>query len=85
MEDIRPRAAALRQVLEQSKQQKQSAAAMLTVAEACAYLRISKWSLYQLIRKGQLTSVKIGRRRLIPMTSIERLVQQLQVEAEGGG
>lgn len=72
--------------MEQPKEQRQPETAMLTVAETCAYLRISKWSVYQLIRKGQLPSVKIGRRRLIPMASIEKLVQQqLQTEAEGGG
>jgi excisionase family DNA binding protein len=85
MEDIRPRSAVLRQALEKTESQKQPQPAMLTVAEACAYLRISKWSLYQLIRQDKLKSVKIGRRRLVPLSSIEHFIKQLQAEAEGGG
>lgn len=53
---------------------------LLTVPEAAARLRISRWSLYQLINQGALTSVKIGRRRLVPALALERYVQAL---AEG--
>jgi excisionase family DNA binding protein len=51
--------------------------AVLTVAEACLTLRISKWSLYQLIRSRQLETIRIGRRRLIPVAAIQALIQQL--------
>src|SRR5258706_16380100 len=40
---------------------------LLTVPEAAARLRVSKWMLYNLIRARQLRSVKIGARRLIPV------------------
>jgi excisionase family DNA binding protein len=51
--------------------------ALLTVDEACETLRISRWSLYSLIRRRQLRSVKIGSRRLIPAAAVQDLVDQL--------
>ncbi|MGW3287522.1 helix-turn-helix domain-containing protein [Streptomyces sp. NPDC001002] len=47
---------------------------LLTVREAYMKLRISKWKLYDLLRSGQLEAVKIGRRTLIPLQSIEAYV-----------
>lgn len=55
--------------------------ALLTVAEACASLRVSKWTLYQLIRSRQLETVRIRRRRLIPLAAIHDLVSRLSDEA----
>jgi excisionase family DNA binding protein len=54
---------------------------LLTVAEACAELRISKWTLYQFIRTRQLASIKLGRRRVIPRTAITTLLEKLTIEA----
>jgi excisionase family DNA binding protein len=84
MGDIMPRSAALRQAMGRSEQPERSeppAADMLTVAESCTYLRISKWTLYRLIQDKQLKSVKIGRRRLIPMRAILEFVKNLEAEA----
>ncbi|WP_416986943.1 helix-turn-helix domain-containing protein [Streptomyces sp. T028] len=47
---------------------------LLTVREAYMRLRISKWKLYDLLRSHQLEAVKIGRRTLIPLRSIEAFV-----------
>jgi excisionase family DNA binding protein len=52
-------------------------ARLLTVSEACTRLRISKWTLYELIRKRQLETIRIGRRRLIPAISIAMLLERL--------
>lgn len=82
MEELQPRSKVLRDALDKTKQN-EPAQAMLTVAEACAQLRISKWTLYRLIQSGQLASVKIGSRRLIPMRAITKFIEQL--EEEGGG
>ncbi|WP_222854312.1 helix-turn-helix domain-containing protein [Fodinicola acaciae] len=49
---------------------------VLTVAEACRALRISRWSLYQLIRTQQLSTVTIGRRRLIPVAALHEFIAQ---------
>jgi len=53
---------------------------LLTVAEACARLRISKSALYDLIRSGRLATIRIGRRRLIPATALDVLIERLQAE-----
>jgi len=50
---------------------------VLTVAEACAVLRISKWTLYELIRSRQLQTVKIGARRVIPISAVHALLDRL--------
>ncbi|WP_405970898.1 helix-turn-helix domain-containing protein [Streptomyces sp. NBC_00988] len=47
---------------------------LLTVREAYMRLRISKWKLYDLLRSKQLEMVKIGRRTLIPLRSVEAYV-----------
>ena len=53
---------------------------VLTIQEACAALRISKWMLYQLIRSRQLVTIKIGSRRVVPATAIQALLDRLQEE-----
>ncbi|MCX4699003.1 helix-turn-helix domain-containing protein [Streptomyces sp. NBC_01373] len=47
---------------------------LLTVREAYMRLRISKWKLYDLLRSKQLEMVKIGRRTLIPLRSVEEFI-----------
>jgi excisionase family DNA binding protein len=54
---------------------------LLTVPEAAARLRVSKWMLYNLIRSRQLRSVKIGARRLIPVSAVDALLRELETEA----
>ena len=47
------------------------------VDEAAAALRLSRSSVYELIRSGQLRSVKQGRRRLVPVTALAEYVASL--------
>jgi excisionase family DNA binding protein len=47
------------------------------MAEAAALLGISRSNVYQLLRDGRLTSVRIGSRRLIPRASLESFVDGL--------
>jgi len=54
--------------------------AVLTVTEASAQLRVSRWTLYQLIRSRQLDTIKIGKRRLIPASAILALIERLRGE-----
>lgn len=54
---------------------------LLTVREAYEMLRISKWTLYQLLHRRELESVQIGRRRLIPMSSVTKLIEKLKTDA----
>jgi excisionase family DNA binding protein len=47
------------------------------VDEAAAALRLSRSSVYELIRSGQLRTVKHGRRRLVPVTALADYVASL--------
>jgi excisionase family DNA binding protein len=53
---------------------------LLTVQEAADRLRVSRWSLYNLIRANQLRTVKSGRRRLITPAALAECVELLSEE-----
>jgi excisionase family DNA binding protein len=46
----------------------------LSVSEATQVLGISKWTLYRLLQRNEIKSMKIGARRLIPSTEIDAYV-----------
>jgi excisionase family DNA binding protein len=46
---------------------------LATMREAGRELRVSRGTIYKLLREGRLKSVMIGRRRMIPATSLMRL------------
>jgi excisionase family DNA binding protein len=50
---------------------------MYRVDEAAIALRLSRSSVYELIRSGQLRTVKQGRRRLVPVTALAEYVESL--------
>jgi excisionase family DNA binding protein len=54
---------------------------LLTVPEAAARLRISKWMLYNLIRSRRLRTIKIGDRRLVPVAALRDFLAALEEEA----
>lgn len=56
---------------------------LLTVREACDRLRISHWSLYQLIRSRRIETIRIGRRRFVTAHAIQTLLEQLASEEAG--
>jgi excisionase family DNA binding protein len=58
----------------------QTSFVLLTVPEACAQLHISRWMLYRLIHTRQLTTIKLGRRRLIPQAAVISLIKRLAEE-----
>lgn len=47
------------------------------VDEAAEALRMSRTVIYQLIRSGQLRTVKQGRRRLVPVTALTEYVDAM--------
>jgi excisionase family DNA binding protein len=55
---------------------------LLAIKQAIYELGISRTALYDLINAGKLRTVKIGRRRLVPIESIEECVAGL---GQGGG
>jgi excisionase family DNA binding protein len=48
---------------------------LLAIDEAAAILGIARSTLYGLIGRGEVATLKIGRRRLIPTGSIEHLIR----------
>jgi len=50
---------------------------LLTIDEVAERLRVSRWSVYNLIRANQLRTVKIGRRRLVTPVALIECVEQL--------
>lgn len=54
---------------------------LLTLDEVADLLRISRWSVYQLIWSGQLRTLKIGRRRLVRPSAFAECVNLLDQEA----
>jgi excisionase family DNA binding protein len=47
----------------------------LTVEEAAKELGISKASAYEAARTGELPTIKIGKRILVPVVALERMLQ----------
>lgn len=79
-EDSMPRSTVLREALGKAKQVEQAPTAMLSVAEACGKLGIGRTTLYKLIRKKIIKSMKIEGRRLISMKAIEQFIEQRENE-----
>lgn len=50
---------------------------LMTVEEAADLLRLGRTRMYELVMSGQIVSVKVGRRRLIPRKSLEDFVDGL--------
>ena len=51
----------------------------LTVEEAAALLGISRAFAYEAVRRGEIPSIRIGRRVLIPRVALDRLVNSPEV------
>jgi excisionase family DNA binding protein len=51
---------------------------LLTIAEACEALRVSRTQLYELIRDGRLKTVRINRRRFIAPKDLHDLIENLR-------
>jgi excisionase family DNA binding protein len=55
---------------------KVSRAGLARVGEACAYLAMSRASLYGMMENGTLRYVKLGRSRRIPWAALETLAEK---------
>ncbi len=49
---------------------------VLTVGEARLKLGLSKGSIYEAVHSGQIPSIRIGRRILIPRAALQRLLEE---------
>lgn len=55
-------------------------ALVVSIEEAARRLSLSRMGVYRLLDSGQLASIKVGRRRLVPVAALEQLVVDLQNE-----
>lgn len=55
---------------------------LLTVPEACDQLRVSRWMFYRLIHQQRISTITIGRRRLVSAREIDRFLSGLHNEGE---
>lgn len=53
---------------------------LLSTPDAAARLNIGRSTLYDLIRAGRLATVRVGRRRLVPVEDLARYVASLQAD-----
>jgi excisionase family DNA binding protein len=49
-------------------------AQLLSISQAARILGVSWHTIWRLLQAGQLESVRVGRRRLIPRSALERLL-----------
>jgi excisionase family DNA binding protein len=47
---------------------------VVTVNEAAAMLRISRGSAYDAVRRKEIPTIRIGRRLLVPLAALERML-----------
>ncbi len=77
MEHIEPRAAALRQAMAGNRRAGVPGDGLVTISQACEYLRVSRMTLYrQLIWPEKLKTVKLGRRVLIRREALLEVIEQ---------
>ncbi len=60
--------------LQAVKRGEQVARAAVSPDEAALMVGLSRSRIYQLIGSGELRSIKVGRRRLVPMSAISELL-----------
>lgn len=54
---------------------------LLTVEQAAESMAISRNSVYELIRSGELVSIRHGTRRLVSVEAIRRFIERREAEA----
>ncbi|MCH7937839.1 MAG: helix-turn-helix domain-containing protein [Proteobacteria bacterium] len=54
---------------------------LVGISEACRLLSLGRTSVYQLMDAGDLQNIKVGKRRLIKMDSINEFIERLSTEA----
>lgn len=56
----------------------------VSIPAAANLLSCSKSTIYQLCAEGDLTPIKIGRRTVVPLRSIQAFIERAMAEAEAG-
>ncbi len=55
--------------------------ALLTVDEAAALLKVSRWTVYRLIKERELASAKVRNGRRVPVDAVRAYVARLVEDA----
>jgi excisionase family DNA binding protein len=63
----------------ESKLDENSAALLISVEEAASILGIGRTLIFELIIQGKVSSVKIGRRRLVVRQELDEFVRELSI------
>jgi excisionase family DNA binding protein len=74
--------------MRRSKEEKQPAQRLaMSTEEAAEALGISRAEIYRMLQRRQLAGIKLGRRRLVPMRELERLISEHLADTvlDGGG
>lgn len=53
---------------------------LLTISEAAGLLNLGRSLVYQLVMRGQIESIKIGRARRVPAPALERFIEEKLAE-----
>lgn len=57
---------------------------MFKVEEGAQHIRVSRSKMFELLKSGEIRSVKIGRSRRIPAAALDEYVARLLDEQAGG-
>ena len=65
-----------------SLDRRQESTVLYSIEDVIARTSLGRSKIYELLASGELGSVKVGRRRLIPATSLDEFVERLRQAAE---
>jgi len=54
-----------------------------TITEVAEKLKVSPWMVKKLIRERDLSSIRIGARRLVPAADLEEYLRELRKDSKG--
>ena len=50
----------------------------LTIKETAASLGISDWMVYEMVKRGELKTIRVGKRILVPVSALDQFVAENQ-------
>ena len=57
---------------------------LLTIPESADRLGVGRSFMYELVQRGEIASLKLGRARRVPVSELQRYVERLQTEQAAG-
>ena len=50
----------------------------LTIKETAASLGISDWMVYEMVKRGEIKTIRVGKRILVPVSALDQFVAENQ-------